>query len=347
MLHWEPMEAKENVSLKAYTTFRMGGDAAYFSSLKTTEDAAECARFAKEKALPLIILGGGSNVIVNDEIKLNACVGHMEIQGFEIVSEDENHTEIKIGAGEEWDSVVERTVSLGLSGVEALSAIPGSAGATPVQNVGAYGQEIADTFVNLLAYDTKMAKVIEISKEECKFSYRDSIFKHEGKDRYIILSITLRLSKSAPTVPAYPGVDAYFKSRGVASPSLKEIREAIIEIRKHKLPDPKTLASCGSFFKNPIVDKVEADRIKNAHPNAVIYPVSDTTSKIGAGWMIDTLGLKGKDFGNILVYPQNALVLVNKGDASKKELMEAVEYITGEAQKAFGITLEPEPVFVN
>jgi UDP-N-acetylmuramate dehydrogenase len=340
------MDVREKIALKPYTTFKMGGKAAYFCALSSTEEVAAFAEFAEGKKLPLIVIGGGSNIIFPDAGEIFACVGKMEIGGFEIVREDETEAVLMVGAGEEWDSVVEKTVAMNLSGIEALSAIPGSAGATPVQNVGAYGQEIADVFVSLNAYDRAKKEIIEMKKEDCQFSYRDSIFKKEGKDRYIILSITLKLSKKSPHTPDYPGVKTYLRSKQIEHPTLKEIREAIIDIRKVKLPNPKIIASCGSFFKNPIVKKEEADRIAAAYPNAVIFPVSGGAYKIGAGWMIDTLGLKGRRFGDIEVYPKNALVLTNVGHATREDLAQAVEYIQKEVKAAFGVDIEPEPVWI-
>jgi len=336
------MEIQRDVVIEPYTTFKMGGKVAFFADLAAKEEVAEFVRFAKEQKLPFICIGGGSNIIFPDENVLYACIGHIQIKGFEMSDE----VVLKIGAGEDWDAVVERAVSRGLSGIEALSAIPGTAGATPVQNVGAYGQEIAHTLLSVEAFDRKEEKVIELSNDECKFAYRDSIFKHAGKDRYIILSITLRLSKNPPVMPAYPGVKAYFDNKNIQNPTLQQIRDAIIEIRSLKLPDPALIASCGSFFKNPLVSKTAADSIAAKYPDAIIFEISEGQSKIGAGWMIEKVGLKGAEVGNLLVYPHNALVLVNKGGASKKELLALVARIQEEVARVFGVMLEPEPVFV-
>jgi UDP-N-acetylmuramate dehydrogenase len=324
----------------------MGGSAAYFADLNTVEDVEEFVRFSQEKNLPLIVLGGGSNIIFPDDRELLACVGRINVKGFEVLHDKEEEVVLKIGAGENWDDIVRKTVERGLSGLEALSAIPGTAGATPVQNVGAYGQEIAQTLLSLEAFDIEAKKVAELSKEECKFSYRDSIFKHEAKGRYIILSLILKLSKKSPQIPDYPGVKSFFEKKGIENPSVSEIREAIIEIRSLKLPDPKDIASCGSFFKNPIVEKGIADTIKARYQNAVVYPLADGKAKIGAGWMIDSLGLKGKRFGGVEIYPHNALVLTNVGNATRKDLIEAVEFIKGEVKAAFGVEIEPEPVWI-
>lgn len=339
------MQIERQVPLLPYTTFKMGGSAAYFAELKSVEDVGEFALFAHSNNMPLILLGGGSNSIFPSEGEITACVGKVGIKGFEVISEDENGAVIKVGAGENWDSVVERAVMLGLSGLEALSSIPGSAGATPVQNVGAYGAEIAQVLLELEAFDLEEGSLITIPASACGFSYRNSKFKNEWKGKYAITSITLALSKLPPKVPAYPGVEAHFAKRGIKEPTLRQIREAIIEIRRTKLPDPRDIASCGSFFKNPIVSKEVAEAILANYPRAVHFDVPQGV-KFAAGWMLDTLGLKGKSFGRIEVYQSNALVLVNLGGATIDELQQAVSLIQKAVQEAFGVMLEPEVVWV-
>lgn len=339
------MEIKEHVALKPYTTFTMGGEAAYFAELGSVGDIEEFARFSQKKNMPLFVLGGGSNVIFPDTA-VPLCIGKIGIRGFEVFSQDEESATLKVGAGEEWDEVVERAVEWGLSGIEALSAIPGTAGATPVQNVGAYGQEIADTLVEVEALDLASGERTVIAAADCGFGYRDSNFKHTWKGKCVILSITLRLSKLAPCMPRYPGVEAYFEKRNIKNPSLTQIRKAIIEVRKKKLPDPKEVASCGSFFKNPIVAEAKANELKKEYPGLVSFPMPDGRVKLAAGWMLDHLGFKGRQWGQIGVYPHNALVLVNTGNASKKELLAAVGDIVSNANKAYGVTLEVEPVLI-
>ncbi len=339
------MQIRENTLLLPYTTFKMGGNAAYFAELESVEDIGEYARFAREKHQPLILLGGGSNSIFPSEGVLAVCVGKIDIKGFEIISQDEHGAVVKIGAGENWDSVVERTVSFGLSGLEALSSIPGSAGATPVQNVGAYGAEIAQVMTELEAFDLENGSLVTIPAASCGFSYRNSKFKGEWKGKYAITSITLALSKLPPHAPAYPGVEAYFAKRDIKEPTLSQIREAIIEIRRTKLPDPADVASCGSFFKNPIVSKGAAEAILAKYPQAIHFDTPEGV-KFAAGWMLDTLGFKGKSFGRIEVYPHNALVLVNRGGATREELKAAVSSIQKATLEAFGVNLEPEVVWV-
>ena len=247
-----------------------------------------------------------------------------------------------MGAGENWDAAVAQTVSRGLSGVEALSSIPGSCGATPVQNVGAYGQEIAQVLLELEAFDLRDNRLVTIAASDCGFGYRDSKFKNEWKNRYAIVSLTLLLSKNPPRMPSYPGVKAYFAQNGIENPSLQQIRDAIIEIRKKKLPDPRDIASCGSFFKNPIVEAKVAAAIKEKYPDAVQFPMPDGTVKLAAGWMLEQAGFKGVKFGRIGVYSHNALVLVNLGGASREELSEAVLSVQAKVAEEFGVALEPE-----
>lgn len=337
----------------------IGGEVAHLVRIKTKEEIPEAVAFAKEKNLPFVVLGEGSNSVFRDAT-LNAVVLKIEIPGFEIVKENDDSTEIKIGAGENWDKVVERAVEMDLSGIEAMSAIPGTTGATPFQNVGAYGQEIKNVIETVEVYDVQNSSFTFLSNEECKFDYRDSIFRSSEKGRYIITSIILKLSKFPPTMPHYPGVRHYFGITTPAgkaerpllhkegkTPTLREIRQAIIEIRANKLPDPKLIKNNGSFFKNPIVENAVAEKLKEQFPNITIFPAGESMSKIPAGWLIEQAGLKGKDFGEMKVYENNALVLVNKGNATFQDLENAKDEIIKTVQEKFGITLEPEPIFVK
>jgi UDP-N-acetylmuramate dehydrogenase len=302
-------------------------------------------QFAKEKNIPIFVLGGGSNVVFQDG-DLNVLALKIKISGFKIIREDNEAVDISFGAGEIWDKAVEKTVEMNLSGLEALSAIPGTVGATPVQNVGAYGVEVKDTIQEVEVFDTEDDKIKIISNKDCKFGYRDSIFKNEAKGRYVITSVTYRLSKSLPKIPDYPGVKRYFIDNNLNNPHLREIRQAIIEIRKEKLPNPKEIPNVGSFFKNPIVKNEIADEIKKEYPDAKFFPINDTHTKIPAGWLIENAGLRGKSFGKISVYDKNALVLVNNGEATKEDLIKAKNEIIKIVFKKFEIILEQEPEMV-
>src|SRR5690606_20351746 len=232
-------------------------------------------------------------VIARDE-GFSGIVVHNRIPGFEILSDDASHTTVKIGAGENWDSVVKRTVDMNLSGIEAMSAIPGTAGAAPVQNVGAYGQEIADTLQSLEAYDIENDQFVTLEAVDCGFSYRNSIFRSSAAGRYVILNITLQLYKSSPKPPFYAALQKYFEEHGITIYTPQIVRDAVIAIRKDKLPDPSVVANTGSFFKNALVEKWQYDDLKKTYPDMPSYDMPDGRYKIPTGWLIEQAGLKGQ-----------------------------------------------------
>lgn len=339
------LKIQENVDIKNYCTFKIGGRARFFAEIEKIDDLKDILNFSKIKNVPVFILGGGSNVIFPDG-DIDFLVLKINIAGFNIIQEDDKTVDVKIGAGEIWDEVVEKTVAMGLSGIEALSAIPGTVGATPVQNVGAYGVEVKDTILELEVFDIYKSIIKKLSNKECKFGYRDSIFKNEDKGRYIITSVTYRLSKLSPKIPQYPDTIKYFNERNITNPTLKDIRQALIEIRWRKLPNPKEIPNAGSFFKNPIVSKKIAENIIKDFPNAKIFSIDDNYAKVPAGWLIENAGLKGKSFGNISVYENNALVLINTNNASKEDLINAENQIIKTIQEKFEVTLEQEPEII-
>ena len=343
------MKIKENVDIKKYTTFKIGGKFRYFFIIRSEEDLNKAFLFAKEKKIEIFVLGGGSNLIFPDRI-LNVLALKMEIKGFEILKETKKNVDIKIGAGEIWDKIVERTVGMNLSGLEFLSLIPGTVGATPVQNVGAYGCEVKDTILSVNVFDISRSKLISFSNVGCKFSYRDSIFKKiNNKGKYIIISVVFRLNKNKPKVPDYPGVAKYLEGKGIKNPGLVDIRQAIIQIRRSKLPNPKRIANAGSFFKNPIITKNMFYKIIKTNKKNIDIPhffIGDNKVKIPAGWLIEQAGFKGKSLGKISVYNKNALVLVNSNGATQKELIKAKDKIIQKVYKDFGIKLEQEPEMI-
>jgi len=343
------MDIKKNVDIKNYTTLKIGGQFRYFTFINNKEELSSiCAVVQtdeKYKNTPIFILGGGSNIIFSEGL-LNLFAIKIEIKGFKIVSETNENIDIKIGAGENWDKIVERTVDMNLSGLEALSAIHGTVGATPVQNVGAYGSEVKDTIIEVEVFDMKEKIIMTLSNKDCKFGYRDSVFKNEAKGLYVIISVTYRLDKFLPKIPDYPGVKRYLIDNNINNPKIKDIREAVIYVRSEKLPDPKELPNVGSFFKNPIVSKDISRAIKEKYENLKIFPINNDTVKIPAGWLIEEAGLKGKSFGKISIYDKNALVLVNNGDATKDDLMKAKNEIVKIVEEKFGITLEQEPEMI-
>ena len=309
----------------------------------SASDVVSLYRNARKENLPIFVLGGGSNVITHDEV-FEGIVLLNKIKGFEVISETDETTDVKIGAGEVWDEVVEKAIGLGLQGVEAMSGIPGTAGAAPVQNVGAYGQEIADTLISLEAYDSKTDTIITISADECDFSYRNSIFRGKEKGRYCILNITLRLNKAEPKPPYYASLQRYIDENDIREVNLSVIRVAVLNIRSEKLPDPAELPSAGSFFKNALVEKWKLEELQREYSDIPNYAMSDGRYKIPTGWLIDKAGLRGYRSHGMRVYEKNALVLVNDSATGYDDLAAIREEIVQIVFDKFGIKIEQEPL---
>ena len=337
------MDVMTNISLKQYTTMKLGGEARYMATADSASDVVSLYRNARKENLPIFVLGGGSNVITHDEV-FEGIVLLNKIKGFEVISETDETTDIKIGAGEVWDEVVEKAIGLGLQGVEAMSGIPGTAGAAPVQNVGAYGQEIADTLISLEAYDSKTDTIVTISANECDFSYRNSIFRDKEKGRYCILNITLRLNKAEPKPPYYASLQKYIDDNDIREVNLSVIRVAVLNIRSEKLPDPAELPSAGSFFKNALVEKWKLEELQKEYNDIPNYAMSDGRYKIPTGWLIDKAGLRGYRSHGMRVYEKNALVLVNDSATGYDDLAAIREEIMQIVFDKFGIKIEQEPL---
>ena len=309
----------------------------------SASDVVSLYRNARKENLPIFVLGGGSNVITHDEV-FEGIVLLNKIKGFEVISETDETTDVKIGAGEVWDEVVEKAIELGLQGIEAMSGIPGTAGAAPVQNVGAYGQEIADTLISLEAYDSKTDTIVTISADECDFSYRNSIFRDKEKGRYCILNITLRLNKAEPKPPYYASLQRYIDENDIREVNLSVIRVAVLNIRSEKLPDPAELPSAGSFFKNALVEKWKLEELQREYSDIPNYAMSDGRYKIPTGWLIDKAGLRGYRSHGMRVYEKNALVLVNDSATGYDDLAAIREEIVQIVFDKFGIKIEQEPL---
>ena len=337
------MDVMTNISLKQYTTMKLGGEARYMATADSASDVVSLYRNARKENLPIFVLGGGSNVITHDEV-FEGIVLLNKIKGFEVISETDETTDVKIGAGEVWDEVVEKSIGLGLQGIEAMSGIPGTAGAAPVQNVGAYGQEIADTLISLEAYDSKTDTIVTISADECDFSYRNSIFRDKEKGRYCILNITLRLNKAEPKPPYYASLQRYIDENDIREVNLSVIRVAVLNIRSEKLPDPAELPSAGSFFKNALVEKWKLEELQKEYNDIPNYAMSDGRYKIPTGWLIDKAGLRGYRSHGMRVYEKNALVLVNDSATGYDDLAAIREEIVQIAFDKFGIKIEQEPL---
>ena len=339
------MEIHANIPLKNYTTMKLGGNAHLMTEVRTPEEVVEAYQNAKTQSLPFFVLGGGSNVIAKDE-GFNGMIIRMRIPGFSVVADDLNTTTIQIGAGEDWDSVVKRTVDMNLSGIEAMSAIPGTAGAAPVQNIGAYGQEIADTMESLVAFDTETNGFVTLLNKDCEFSYRQSIFRSSQIGRYIIVSITLKLSKNLPQPPFYDALQTYFDQRDIHIFTVETVRNAVIDIRASKLPDPKLLPNSGSFFKNAVIEDWQLADLKNANPDMPTYDMGDGKFKVPTGWLIEQAGLKGQLIHGIRIHDKNAIVLINESATGYNDLAEARDEIIGAIRDKFKIQIEQEPLEV-
>lgn len=338
-------QISQNVDIAPYTTFRLGGQARYFSIATTPNDLPALFNFALENQVKPFILGGGSNIVVTDE-PLNILAIKMEIKGIEIVKDDKTATTVHAGAGVIWDDLVAWAVRHKLSGIEALSAIPGTVGAAPVQNIGAYGAELKDVCISVEVFDTATNTLTTLAPKDCQFSYRDSIFKHQP-GRYVITGIVIKLLKKAPKVPNYPGVKDWLTQHNITAPDLVSIRKAITEIRSRKLPKPEIQPNVGSFFKNPIIDQKTFKILEKKFPGIVNFPAGNNKVKLGAGWLIEQCGLKGFTRDSLSTHEDNALVIINNGQATFDELMAFVQEITRTVNNKFGLTLEIEPILVK
>lgn len=337
------MDIHTNIPLKSLTTMKLGGPAKYFAEAHTPQELHDLYLDAQTKNVPVFVLGGGSNVVAHDE-GYQGLILRIKIPGFEVIADDLNSTTIKIGAGEIWDDVVKRAVDMRLSGIEAMSAIPGTAGAAPVQNVGAYGQEIAETLISLEAYDTQTHSIVTLQNADCEFSYRHSIFRGSQQGRYVITSITLQLSKNLPAAPFYDSLQAYFDEHAITVFTQQVVRDAVSAIRADKLPDPKVRPSAGSFFKNALVESWQMDGLRQAHPDIKAYEMGNGTYKLATGWLIESLGFKGQTLHGMHVNEGNALVLINESAVSYADLAAARDEIIGKVRDTYQVLIEQEPL---
>ncbi|MFV0592868.1 MAG: UDP-N-acetylmuramate dehydrogenase [Draconibacterium sp.] len=329
----------ENYSLKDHNTFGIDVKAKYFFEFTEVQDLAVFFHDNKSwRDEKLIVLGEGSNILFLSDF--DGLVIHPMVPGIKTVNEDRNNYWLEVGAGEIWDEFVEFCVSYNLGGVENLSLIPGTVGAAPVQNIGAYGQEVCAVVEKVIGYDLEKQMPGEYSVDECRFAYRNSIFKNYLKNRFIITSVVFRLEKFPEFKLSYGDIEAKVKEKGAVT--LQTIREAVIEIRSSKLPDVKELGNAGSFFKNPVVEASLAESLKAAYKTLPVYPAGEGKAKLAAGWLIEQAGWKGVREGNVGIHEKQALVLVNYGNASGKEVWDFSEKIKQSVQEKFGVELERE-----
>jgi len=334
------MNIIENYPLLKLNTFGVDVKAKYFTSINTINELIEATKTNVFKDLELLILGGGSNILFTKDF--DGLVILNNIKGKEIISQNQQSIFLKIGAGENWHELVMYCVDNGWGGIENLSLIPGNTGTAPMQNIGAYGVEIKETFLELEALEISSGKIVKFNNSDCEFGYRESVFKNKMKNQYIILNITLELKKNPVLNINYGDVKAILESQNIKNPAIKEVSNAIIRIRQSKLPDPKKIGNSGSFFKNPLVSLNQLELIKKNYPNVVNYEINENEFKIAAGWLIERAGWKGKKFNNYGVHEKQALVLVNYGLANGMEIFELSEKIILDIKDKFGITLERE-----
>ncbi len=338
----------KNVSLHDHSTMRLGGAAAYLTEVTSRQDVEEAMSWAAANNAPVMMIGDGSNIVWPDSGYPGLILVN-RIKKYEKFEEDKENIYLTIGGGENWDNVVERSVNDGLTGIEALSLIPGTAGATPVQNVGAYGQEIAETLVSVECYDGKAKQFMTLANVDCGFSYRNSRFKSTDRGRFFITGITLHLSRGNPTPPFYASVQSYFEQNHISEFSPKTLREAVINIRRSKLPDPAKVANNGSFFANPIIDEDQLTDLLANYPNISYWRLGGGKIKLSAAWMIEQAGFR--DFHDqetgMATWPVQALVFVNEHAKNTADLLKFKQKVIEKVRGMFEVTLEQEPELVG
>jgi UDP-N-acetylmuramate dehydrogenase len=337
------MKILENISLKKYNTFGIDVSSRYFTEVDSVSDIQSLLSDKKINSNPRLILGGGSNILFTRNF--DGIVVKNNLKGMELVKEDQENYFVKAGGGEVWHEFVLHCIKNGYAGVENLSLIPGCVGAAPIQNIGAYGVEQKETFYELEAIDLRENKTVVFSNSDCRFGYRDSIFKRDAKGKFIITSVTFRLFKKPKFNTSYGAINQEMEKIGVKEISIATISQAVCNIRRSKLPDPEKIGNAGSFFKNPTVSSAKFEPLKKEYPNVVGYPAGNDV-KLAAGWLIEQCGWKGKKIGNTGVHKDQALVLVNYGGANGAEVYELSGKILQSVKEKFGVELEREVVIV-
>ncbi|MBN4054062.1 UDP-N-acetylmuramate dehydrogenase [Haliea sp. AH-315-K21] len=333
------MLIQENINLKNFNTFHVSAYARYFSDITKVDDLLKALDFSQQQNIPFMIIGQGSNLLFKEDYA--GLIIELNIKGIERVAEDDSHYFVKAQCGENWHDFVQHCLQAGYYGLENLSLIPGSVGAAPVQNIGAYAVEVADFLHELEALEISSGKLIQFTKEDCQLAYRHSIFKAEFKDRFVITDVTFKLLKQAQLNLTYPALRDAFVDIKAENITPLLVSEAVCKIRRSKLPDPGVLGNAGSFFRNPIISAAELKRLQNENPKIVAYPYEEQY-KLAAAWLIDQAGWKGYREGDIGVHKEHALVLVNYAEASGAELYDLSVRIQQSVLKMFGIELQPE-----
>nr|WP_315233624.1 UDP-N-acetylmuramate dehydrogenase [uncultured Flavobacterium sp.] len=333
------MEIVPNFSLKKYNTFGIEAKAKQFVAVHSVPDLKTILQ--ENKSQKKFILGGGSNMLLTKDI--DALVIHIDLKGKKIIEENDDFVWVESQAGESWHEFVLWTIDQNFGGLENMSLIPGNVGTTPVQNIGAYGTEIKDTFVSCEAMTIENQEMKTFTKDECHFGYRESVFKNEVKNQYIITSVVFKLTKTNHKInTSYGDISSELEKNNITNPTLKDVSNAVIAIRQSKLPDPKELGNSGSFFKNPILLKSDFEKIHQQFPDMKYFDISETEVKVPAGWLIEQAGFKGKRFGDAGIHKNQALVLVNYGNATGQEILNVSKDIQETIFKTFGIHIEAE-----
>jgi len=333
------LQIQENISLKPYNSFGIDVKARFFAEIFDEADLKTLFQYELVKSQKILVVGGGSNVLFTEDF--NGLVIKISIKGISVVT-DNNKIWVSAGAGEVWNDFVTYCVRHHYAGVENLSLIPGTVGASPIQNIGAYGVELKDVFESCTAFEIATGLIKTFSFADCHFGYRESAFKNDLKGQYIITGVTFRLSAEAKINISYGAIEAELEKRGITDPDIADVSAAVSHIRVSKLPDPSTIGNAGSFFKNPVIEKHEFADIVAKHPDVVHYPTADNKIKLAAGWLIEQCGWKGKVVGNTGTWKNQALVLVNHGGASGREVYDLSAQIIDSVKSTFGVTLERE-----
>ncbi len=328
--------------LQPYNTFGISVKCAHFGHFFSVEELKAQLTEVKKLHLPLLILGGGSNLLLTKDY--NGVVLRNEIKGIEIISETDEYAIVRSGAGEVWHDFVLSAIEKNLAGIENLSLIPGSVGASPMQNIGAYGVEIKDTFHQLEAVQIETGEIHTFNAEQCAFGYRESVFKKQLKNQYIITSVEFKLNKKANVNTSYGAINDELTSRGITNPTIRDVSDAVIAIRESKLPNPKEIGNAGSFFKNPVVEKKVAEKLLTEYPDMPQYPdrINPSLTKLAAGWLIEKAGFKGMRIENYGVHAKQALVLVNYGGSKGQDIYNLSTKILETVKEKFGVQLERE-----
>jgi UDP-N-acetylmuramate dehydrogenase len=330
---------EQNKSLKKYNTFGLDVTADYFTSIHSIDDLIHVLQDKQFATMPKMFLGGGSNVLLTKDYR--GLIIHNCLNGIEVVKRDDAFVYVKAASGEGWHDFVLYCIDKGFGGVENMSLIPGSVGAGPMQNIGAYGVEMKDVFYELEALNLSSLQVEKFSNIDCKFGYRESVFKNEKKDQYFIVAVTFRLSLNPTVNTTYGAIQQQLKAMNVENPTIKDVSDAVIAIRSSKLPNPAVLGNSGSFFKNPEISTIEYERLKNEFPNVLGYP-TNAGYKLAAGWLIEQCGWKGRVVGNCGSHKDQALVLVNYGNATGDEIYQLALAIQDSVFEKFQVRIIPE-----